>query len=362
MTDQYKPTLLSTITRLSGPHGGRKLDDICRLLKITEQEANNQFTQKTRKTLKDAKIHAEIQLIFYLETEGSEQPPRVICSSKNACFLCNAFIKVYGKIYVARSHGKLYTGWRLPLFPNFSYLEQRFVEVLENYSRKSLAMLLSRRRKTVYPDPNESTVLTLPFSVSTIGSLVLPDGMTKEERLMQPQQTNSIAAQNNHSLSGLESMSASSESKVSMIRTEVAIAMTEGSISTTSDSISSTMSSSQDSSSEGAVDQTSNLIQGHAVSKSIGVGCTSQLHTTGPLKIQIEYSAEPGPTMSRSNPRRLAYSIKWLTMKEIERLHEHQAAAIIDGESLEGESAHESDESNCLYIAGGGSILQIHLH
>jgi len=40
--------------------------------------------------------------------------PRVVCSSKSACFLCDLFIEIHAKFYVARTHGVLYTKRILP--------------------------------------------------------------------------------------------------------------------------------------------------------------------------------------------------------------------------------------------------------
>jgi hypothetical protein len=75
-------------------------------------------------TLKKVEIHAEIQLLFYCELKASELPPRVICSSKDACFLCNALIFTHGNMHTPRSHGRLYPGWRLPFFPKLNEIEQ----------------------------------------------------------------------------------------------------------------------------------------------------------------------------------------------------------------------------------------------
>ncbi|KAI9855733.1 MAG: hypothetical protein M1824_005893 [Vezdaea acicularis] len=62
----------------------------------------------------DVKVHAEIQLIFFYELHPAEIPPRVICSGKSACFLCNLFVKLHGRFYMARTHGVLYKAWALP--------------------------------------------------------------------------------------------------------------------------------------------------------------------------------------------------------------------------------------------------------
>lgn len=174
--NQCSPTLPSTVSRINALHKQQwNVGQVCRLLNLSEVEANDQFVQQTRKTLKDAKIHAEIQLLFYCELEAFKLPPRVFCSTKDACFLCNAFIRMYGKIHTPRCHGRLYPGWRLPFSPRLKEIEQRFNRELANHIRNSLTTLLSRRKKTVYPDPPESTLLTLPVSASTLRSLALPE-------------------------------------------------------------------------------------------------------------------------------------------------------------------------------------------
>ena len=39
------------------------------------------------------KIHAEIQILFFYELHLDRPRPRVICSSKSACYLCNLFFQ-----------------------------------------------------------------------------------------------------------------------------------------------------------------------------------------------------------------------------------------------------------------------------
>jgi hypothetical protein len=140
--NQSTPTLPSTVSRISALHGQQgNVSQVCQLLNVSEVEANDRFAQQTRKTLKDAKIHAEIQLLFYCELEASKLPPRVVCSTKDACFLCNAFIRMFGKIHTPRCHGRLYPGWRLPFSPRLKEMEQRFNRELANYIRNSLTTL-----------------------------------------------------------------------------------------------------------------------------------------------------------------------------------------------------------------------------
>jgi hypothetical protein len=60
------------------------------------------------------KIHAEIQLLFFYEPHPEGLQPRIICSSKSACYLCNLFIQIHGQFFMPRTHGRLYDKWILP--------------------------------------------------------------------------------------------------------------------------------------------------------------------------------------------------------------------------------------------------------
>jgi hypothetical protein len=368
LANQYTPILRSTVSQITAPYGQWDLGHICRLLNTTELEASGQFAQQTRRTLKEGKIHAEIQLLFYCELRGSELPPRVVCSSKDACFLCNTFILMHGKMHTPRYHGRLYPGWRLPSFSELSDVEQRFNQALENHVRNSLRTLLSRQQKTVYPDPMESTLLTLPTSVSTLRSLTLSDAVTGEKReIMQPPPPDDTGTENNPLISSspqAPSVLSENTPRANSARTEAATAGAEknAKIHLSNDIASQpVVSRPHGLSSESTVDDNGELTQGRMLSRSIEVDNTSRLYTAGPLEVQIEYSTGPSLMISNSTPRKLAYGIEWLTVEEAERLQEHQATSIIDAESLEGEISHEVDDLNCLYIAARGSVLKIFL-
>jgi hypothetical protein len=60
------------------------------------------------------RVHAEIKLLFFYEIHSRSVRPRVICSSKSACYLCNLFIHIHGEFFTPRTHGRLYEKWILP--------------------------------------------------------------------------------------------------------------------------------------------------------------------------------------------------------------------------------------------------------
>ena len=163
----YSPELQQTVSRVD-IQKQVTLSSICGILGLSTQAACDTFAQQVRKTLAEAKIHAEIQVLYFCEREPSLLRPRVICSSKDACFLCNAFIVAHGKVRVPRSHGRLYPAWRLPCMYGLVQTEQEFNRALEVQIRVSIREMTQKQRKTLYPFPNESTLLTLDQSMSTI--------------------------------------------------------------------------------------------------------------------------------------------------------------------------------------------------
>jgi hypothetical protein len=64
--------------------------------------------------LERSRLHAELQLVLFYEQHGTLLRPRVICSSKRACYLCNLFVKLHGAYHIPETHGRLYSSWRWP--------------------------------------------------------------------------------------------------------------------------------------------------------------------------------------------------------------------------------------------------------
>ncbi|KAF2194187.1 hypothetical protein K469DRAFT_651397 [Zopfia rhizophila CBS 207.26] len=113
---------------------------------------------------RDKRVHAEIQLLFHYEqNEEITLQPRVICSSKYACFLCNLFIKSHGGFYISGSHGRFYPRWRIPRFEELSLSEKSRGGVLQSLNKFNEALEDKIRAYIVqpqiaFPDPNESMV------------------------------------------------------------------------------------------------------------------------------------------------------------------------------------------------------------
>ena len=135
----------------------------------------NEFRLAIADYHKSVKVHAEIQLLFFYELNTERIRPRIICSSKSACYLCDLFFRLHGQYYVPRTHGRLYHRWALPdwhvLLPemrcrDFDVLLKNFSDILRVKVRVALDRGAVRANH-----PNESI---LARSLSPVTQVVSP--------------------------------------------------------------------------------------------------------------------------------------------------------------------------------------------
>ena len=60
------------------------------------------------------RVHAEVQIVLHFDLRDEAQRPRVIGSTKAACFLCNSFVRAHGHHYLSSTHGYFYRRWTIP--------------------------------------------------------------------------------------------------------------------------------------------------------------------------------------------------------------------------------------------------------
>ncbi|PLB47584.1 hypothetical protein P170DRAFT_409773 [Aspergillus steynii IBT 23096] len=305
-TNTYTPDLVKKVTEAS-PKGRQQklLKEICRNLGLSEQEAKDKFSRQVKNTLTKAKIHAEVQIIAYCESRSQLVLPRVICSSKDACFLCNLFIKVYGKTNTPRSHGRLYPGWRLPCLPQIEEVERRFCQSLQKNFLDTCTSVLSGKRQMLHPEPIESTLFTLPASDSTLLAITSLGGSDLKDVGLTPHETTSFRPEQDRAPD-------SGTSKVSNHDCQVVE----------------------------SVDKSSSGVFGN-----ISPSEMSKLYSAGPLEIIIE-----GLAGSRS----VSYHIEWLGEEETSKTRE--VGFLVDIEDIDEITL---DGYNPLYVTIRGAILRL---
>ncbi|KAJ5569044.1 hypothetical protein N7450_011530 [Penicillium hetheringtonii] len=182
------------------------------------ENLGEQFSQQTTRILQEAKIHAEIQIIAYCDIASPPLYPRVIASSKDACFLCHEFIQCHNKIHTSRTHGRLYPGWRLPNLPCLKMVEHKFNEILLDLARYTLRNR-AKGQIDIHPHPNESTLLPMLASASTMS--VVSDQANIKEKTILPHVVSS----------GPKSLETAASTKYQLVEIEEAV----GSIITSTD-------------------------------------------------------------------------------------------------------------------------------
>lgn len=65
-------------------------------------------------------VHAEIQLLVFYEKNPDIRKPRAIGASKEACFLCDSFLRAEGNFKVTKAHRQVYPQWTVPDLKDYS--------------------------------------------------------------------------------------------------------------------------------------------------------------------------------------------------------------------------------------------------
>lgn len=274
---------------------------------------------------------------------------------------------MHGKMHVPRYHGRLYPGWRLPLIPNLDDLNTRFNSVLEKHIEHSFKLMFSRHGKTVYPDPNESTLLTLPLSASTLSTPSLVEVVGREKGATDMQGLNRVAEIGEHSLSPEAGSLAElpgnlkGSSSVSGLRNRIQAEEISESISALHDQPATRSSSQNSSGSTRSHDTTADaarLIQGVPLISDISILRRPKFHTTGVLDIHIEYTAEAG-TSTDGSYTETSYGIEWLSAEMAKELRGDDVAVVLDVEALRSQIVRKLGERNDLLIMAGGVLVRI---
>lgn len=323
---RYSPSLSNMVSMLGLINGRRyNLCQISRIMKPDKDKTpSKRFLDQTKKTLKEAKVHAEIQLIAYCEIISPELFPRAIGSSKDACFLCNAFIEKHGKMHTSRTHGRLYPGWRLPKILQFKALEQQFNQVLLNQVRQTIGARVNGRT-LIYPQPNESTLLPLSVSGTTVS--------TVRHKVVNP--TPESAAFVPLHFPHLESV----EAAASVAKNTLGLRSPRAS----------TRASSSDS-----VVTSYTLAPGESFSGRLGSKRTSPFFVAGSLEVQIEMETESTSELAAIP---LAYSIERIAKDNPNDVR--GKSLVVDPLGLERETFYELPEDNSFCIAVQDVTLRV---
>ena len=154
------------------------------------QSPHTVSTLVSQALLNGSRLHAEIQLLLFYESHPGLPRPRVICSSKSACFLCNLFIKLHGTFFIPSAHGRLYDTWKWPAAVptcegDMGLQLQNLQPAFEKQIDRTIRACLARHRKLRPGDPFESRVdifgVMTPSCSSVRSAATVSQGATAEQ-------------------------------------------------------------------------------------------------------------------------------------------------------------------------------------
>ncbi|KAL8928604.1 MAG: hypothetical protein Q9208_001838 [Pyrenodesmia sp. 3 TL-2023] len=147
-------------------------------------------------------VHAEVQLLFHYEGNTCKLPPRIMCSSKQACFLCDLFFKIHGRFTVPSTHGRLYEKWALPdAVKTIGNADEDILKTIGTFVSAIENALLRETQSTrkSYPDPYESMILYSAACSQSNQSKISAHSSSASQRPLWNQ--NRISASKNDSMS-----------------------------------------------------------------------------------------------------------------------------------------------------------------
>ncbi|KAI1741950.1 hypothetical protein F4680DRAFT_50162 [Xylaria scruposa] len=363
ISQDYRPAIHTTISRAPNlTKSERDVKQMCDLLKTSVKAANTEYDKQVRDALKNSKIHAEIQLLYYYQImlHGQLCPPRVICSSKSACWLCNTFIFHHGKIHMPRSHGRLYPGWRLPNFHGgwFNDIASTFNQRLENIITESLKTLYRRRTKTAYPCPIESALSTVTWLSVQPNNRKLLDDVVRSEEVKRLSTALVCDVTKSTEIITTESRDQTNLEKVLAKDTVLKEFMSFDTLPSES-----SMASVVSCASNHSRTLSGDISQGpqeNTEAYKIALGDVSPVYPSGPLQLQFEYASDHGqPTHVDSPPKQLLCTAQWISHKELQHLELHDGVAIDVDSLTRDEVSYSTDTANNIYLSIEKAVLRL---
>lgn len=353
------------------------VSNVCRILGMCQPVAGCSFENSTRSTRDQPAIHAEVQLLAYCDHHLRGMKPRVICSSKEACFLCDLLIKTHSKMYTPYTHGRLYPAWRLPTVRGDDRLANEFTLALQRRLEESLVRMRRANRRIRNPLPdNESASHTLLVSSTTLvdtesgpeegsqgeseyqGPAAGPAGSAVPERPEAVEGGDDTPDDEKLEPSLADPMTSAHEGGVSSagIPTDVsaikAVALNKAE--ETNANATATCSG----------HQTHVLRLGEAISTRLDPGHeNSQLFATDSFDLLVERSEAESASSSgaRHPPKRFTCGITWITAEEASIIMEQSGLLIVDINTLDEVSLPLEGLTTFFLRDGDGCVLRLSL-
>ncbi|KAK5174356.1 uncharacterized protein LTR77_001436 [Saxophila tyrrhenica] len=105
-------------------------------------------------------VHAEIQQLVHFELRQPLAMPRVIGVSKEACFLCDSFIRAHGRFSISGAHRQMFPKWTVPNLKEYApQTVERFRKALVQVRAEVQEEFVKPRKNVAWrPFPQQSAI------------------------------------------------------------------------------------------------------------------------------------------------------------------------------------------------------------
>ncbi|KNG50452.1 hypothetical protein TW65_02126 [Stemphylium lycopersici] len=210
----------------------------------------------------------------------------------------------------------------------------------------------------MYSDLNESTLLTLPSSTSTLRISALVEATEWKEASAKHSSASDTARLREHSISFKDrasiSLSEGIESVPSALGSRSAIPVEEDGLPDMglSDQPATQLSARYR-------PRTTRYIVTISGIADIVTAREPQFQAAGALEIHIEYTVETTALGTNRNGLEIVYGIEWLSVEKARELLEEKATTVVDVEALQFQTSHVLDRHNDILIMARGAFVRI---
>ena len=124
-------------------------------------------------------MHAEIQIVTFHRLEKTLPLPRIIGTSKAACYLCNLFLSLHPQYKISATHGTIFKNWTIPDVLLYSAEDRRQLRALIQEMQAALEARISKGNQRFLQFPVQSGIYHNPSLPSLVETVIGPASLAQ---------------------------------------------------------------------------------------------------------------------------------------------------------------------------------------
>lgn len=119
-------------------------------------------------------VHAEVQIVTFHRLEWTRPLPRVIGTTKAACYLCNLFLSLHPQYTILATHSTIFDAWSIPDVLPYSVEDRRELRAILQSMQAALEARARKENHGFLQFPVQSGIYHVPSLPSLAGTVIGP--------------------------------------------------------------------------------------------------------------------------------------------------------------------------------------------